>query len=106
MRTGLAIAPCTWGSATSRSIASPRHPSFALDPFRRGVDLLLGHTRTDPCPVAANLSYLAVGGAGPGPLFYFEDGRWLKLVVLSPKRGGPSQLPGWTRVNTAVTVSV
>ena len=47
------------------------------DPFRSGVDIFLGRTRTDLCPVAAMLSYLTVRGAGPGPLFSFADGRWL-----------------------------
>lgn len=41
------------------------------------VDLFLSRTQADLCPVAANLSYLAVRGARSGPLFYFEDGCWL-----------------------------
>ena len=45
------------------------------DPFRLGVDLFLGRTRTDLCPVAAILSYLVARGAGPGPFFRFTDGR-------------------------------
>ena len=47
------------------------------DPFRRGVQLYVGRTGTDLCPVAAVLSYLVVRGTGPGPLFKFEDGRHL-----------------------------
>ena len=47
------------------------------DPFRRGVDLFVGRTGLDLCPVAALLSYLSVRGSQPGPLFLFEDGRFL-----------------------------
>ena len=47
------------------------------DPFRRGVQLFIGRTRTDLCPVAAMLSYLDVRGPGPGPLFKFVDGAGL-----------------------------
>ena len=47
------------------------------DPFRRGVQLFIGRTRTDLCSVAAMLSYLDVRGPGPGPLFKFVDGTGL-----------------------------
>ena len=47
------------------------------DPFRRGVNLFVGRTGLDLCPVAALLSYLSVRGSQPGPLFLFEDGRFL-----------------------------
>ena len=47
------------------------------DPFRKGVDLFLGRTGSDICPVAALLSYLACRGPRPGPLFIFADGRLL-----------------------------
>ena len=44
------------------------------DPFRRGVDLFVGRTSLDLCPVAALRGYLSVRGSQPGPL---EDGRFL-----------------------------
>ena len=47
------------------------------DPFRRGVDLWVGRTGTDLCPVAAVLDYMKVRGPRPGPLFVFTDGRVL-----------------------------
>ena len=43
------------------------------DPFRKGVDLFIGRTGTNLCPVAALLDYLSVRGSGPGPLFIFTD---------------------------------
>lgn len=54
------------------------------DPFRKGIDLYMGKTSTDLCPVSALLNYLVVRGKGEGPLFKFKDGRFLtrqRLVV-------------------------
>ena len=47
------------------------------DPFRQGVNLFLGKTSTDLCPVAALLNYLVVRGSEPGSLFHFKDGQVL-----------------------------
>lgn len=54
------------------------------DPFRHGVDVFLGRTRADLCPVSALLAYIAVRPAVRGPLFVFGDGSFLsrdKLVT-------------------------
>ena len=45
------------------------------DPFRRGVEVVLGRTKTILCPVAALLAYLVIRSNGPGFLFLFTDGR-------------------------------
>ena len=45
--------------------------------FRRGIDMFMGRTGNDLCPVAALLAYLADRGAKKGPLFMFVDGRFL-----------------------------
>ena len=47
------------------------------DPFRRGVDLFMGKTGTDLCPVKAMLQYLVVRGTQREALFRFQDGRLL-----------------------------
>lgn len=47
------------------------------DPFRQGVDIFVGKTSNDLCPVAAVLAYLARRGNAKGFLFRFEDGRLL-----------------------------
>ena len=47
------------------------------DPFRQGVQLHLGKTGLEICPINAIVPYLAVRGASPGPLFMFEDGSFL-----------------------------
>lgn len=100
----LGFSNITVDSLTSPSFIRVTIKQSKRDPFRRGVDLFLGRTQTDLCPVAAILSYLAVRGAGPCPLFYFEDGRWLTRSRFVTQV--PSQLLGWTRVNTTVTVFV
>ena len=43
------------------------------DPFRKGVQIFLGHL----CPVAALLAYVAIRGKQPGPLFCFASGAYL-----------------------------
>ena len=47
------------------------------DPFRRGINLFLGRTSSDLCPVMALLNYLVVRGPREGSLFMFSDGRLL-----------------------------
>lgn len=44
-------------------------------PFRKWVDIVIGRAEGPLCPVAAILAYMALRGAGPGPLFGFKDGR-------------------------------
>ena len=45
------------------------------DPFRQGVDIFVGRTGNELCPVAATLAYMVQRGPGPGPLFKFQDGK-------------------------------
>ena len=45
------------------------------DPFRKGVDIFVGRTGDDICPISAMLAYLAIRGLGPGPLFRFASGK-------------------------------
>ena len=47
------------------------------DPFRRGVDVFLGRTGVDLCPVAALLASVAVRPHFRGPLFMFQEGTYL-----------------------------
>ena len=54
------------------------------DPFRQGIELFIGRTGSDICPVKALLNYLVVRGPAEGPLFSFPDGTYLtrqRLVV-------------------------
>ncbi len=43
------------------------------DPFRKGVNIFLGHTGNRLCPVAALAAYLAIRGQTLGPLFHFAE---------------------------------
>ena len=47
------------------------------DPFREGVSVYLGRTKSDLCPVSAILFYMVRRGTAPGPFFRFSDGRCL-----------------------------
>ena len=63
------------------AIDDPGHPTIMqvrikaskADPFRKGIDVYIGRTYNDICPVAAMLAYLAIRGAKSGPLFHFQD---------------------------------
>ena len=57
------------------SILSIHLKASKTDRFRKGVDVFVGRTEQELCPVSAVLAYMAVRGAKPGPLFQFKDGR-------------------------------
>lgn len=79
-------------------INSPRIVKLRLkasktDPFRKGVEIVLGRTQNALCPVSALLSYLALRGSRPGFLFLFADGRPLtKSRFIQQIREALSQL--------------
>ena len=50
------------------------------DPFRKGVAIYIGRTDDGLCPVAATLSYMIQRGSSQGPLFVFENGKYLTRV--------------------------
>ena len=73
------------------SVDSMSQPSFIrvrlkqskTDPFKTGVNVIVGRTNGPLCPVAAILSYMAKKGPEPGPLFQFADSwplTWPRLV--------------------------
>ena len=47
------------------------------DPFHQGVDIFIGRTDNELCPVAAMLAFLAKRGQQEGMLFRFKDGKLL-----------------------------
>ena len=70
------------GDLTVDQVAAPTIIRVSIkqsktDPFQRGVDLFLGKSGSDLCPVSAILNYLIVRGVAPGPLFVYRDGRFL-----------------------------
>ena len=64
-------------SHASPSYLAIRIKASKTDPFRQGVTIYLGRTNYKLCPVASVLSYLVKRGRTPGPLFIFDDGRYL-----------------------------
>lgn len=55
------------------------------DPFRQGVEIFLGSSKGDICPVRALLDYLNVRLPTPGTLFMFESGAPLTRPTLVSK---------------------
>ena len=55
-------------------ILKVRIKASKTDPFRVGVDIFIGRTQCILCPVSAILTYMALRGSAPGPLFKFVDG--------------------------------
>ena len=57
------------------SVMEVRIKASKTDPFRKGVNLYLGRTHNDLCPIVAMLAYLARRGGEDGPLFRFRNGQ-------------------------------
>ena len=63
------------------------------DPFRKGIDIVLGTTGDELCPVSALFNFLKMRGGAPGPLFVFKDGHPLtRPVFVSRVRAALSSL--------------
>ena len=78
----LSISDVALDSPTSPKTVILRIKASKTDPFRAGVNLYLGKTDSDLCPVAALLAYIHSRGTDAGPLFRFEDGTPLTRVAL------------------------
>ena len=90
LRSGEVVVPSDTGFDASQHLSfadvavdSQERPSYLkvkikqskTDPFRKGVEIIIGRTGGPLCPVAAVLAYMARRGPGSGPLFRFCDGR-------------------------------
>ena len=62
-------------NVTNPSIMQVCIKSSQTDPFRKGVDLYVGCTNTDLCPISAMMAYLSCRGGDDGPLFHFLNGK-------------------------------
>ena len=67
----------TIDSRTSPTVIQVTIKQSKTDPFRVGCKLCLGKTGTHICPIDAILPYLALRGAGYGPLFIKDNGVYL-----------------------------
>ena len=66
------------------------------DPFRKGVQVVIGSMGDELCPVNTLMAYLAVRGFSPGPLFRFGAGRPLTRSAFVMKVKAALQLLGPT----------
>ena len=57
------------------TVMEVRIKASKTDPFRKGVNLYIGRTNNDLCPIAAMMAYLAIRGDSEGPLFRFRSGQ-------------------------------
>ena len=71
----LALSDIALDHPSKPSTVRVRIKASKTDPFRRGVDIFLGRTGADLCPVSSLLSYLCERGSSEGPLFVFTDGK-------------------------------
>ena len=72
----------SYGDVRTDSLVNPSYITVAIkasktDPFRKGVTVHIGATKSQLCPVAAVLAYMVQRGSQAGPFFLFEDGRRL-----------------------------
>ena len=58
----------------SQSLLRLRLKQSKTDPFRKGVDVHVGKTAAEVCPVTAMLAYQARRGPDTGPLLLYENG--------------------------------
>ena len=72
----LAYADARINSNSPPQMLEVRIKASKTDPFRKGV----GRTDDRLCPVAATLSYMIQRGSSRGPLFVFENGKYLTRV--------------------------
>ena len=69
----------SWGDV---SVDSAEHPKCAkihlkrskCDPMGKGVDVYLGGSGDEVCPIAALVEYVASRGSAPGPFFMLAEG--------------------------------
>ena len=90
----LSMSDVSVDSSANPQIVTLRVKSSKTDPFRQGVNVCLGRTDNDLCPVAALLGYVARRGTAPGPLFRFEDESPLTRDALVRELRSALQLAG------------
>ena len=64
-------------SRTTPSYLVVKLKASKTDPFRQGVQIYLGRTDGELCPIGAILNYMVKRGAGDGSFFSFGHGRLL-----------------------------
>lgn len=80
--THLSLADIALDSHSAPTLLRVHIKSSKTDPFRKGVDLFLGRTVSQICPVKAMTAFLLERGPAPGPLFTLQDGSTLSRARL------------------------
>ena len=70
----LGLEDVTADSQTNPTMVQLTLKKSKTDPFRQGVNIVLGATCNDLCPVQALFAYLRMRGGAPGALLIHEDG--------------------------------
>jgi len=73
----LSYADIAVGRVSSPTMLRCHLKQSKTDRFHQGIDIFVGRTDNQLCPVAAMMAYLAARGASPGPLLIFKNGRVL-----------------------------
>ena len=71
-----------YGDVRLDNVFNPRFLKVTIkasktDPFCRGVQIYLGRTESDLCPVAATLNYMVQKGNDSGPFFRYSRSKFL-----------------------------
>lgn len=81
----LSLSDIALDSPTDTKIIQMHLKCSKTDPFRQGVSIHIGITGQALCPVSALLTFLAIRGNRPGPLFHFQDGSSLTKSKFTSK---------------------
>ena len=87
----LSLSDLALDSHTAPTTISLRIKQSKTDPFRVGVNIFLGATRSDVCPVQAKIQYLAVRPSEPGPLFITGAEAPLTRALMVKERCNPEE---------------
>lgn len=83
--THLMVADIAVDSLQAPSMVQLHLKRSKTDQLGRGVNVVVGRTDDDLCPVAGTLAYLAVRGTSEGPLFLCKDGKPLTKCLFIEK---------------------
>ena len=81
-RAHLSLLDIAFDSYTVLKVVCIHLKKSKTEPFRRGIDIYVGATGSDVCPVSALLQYIGVRSSTAGPLFIFHSGQFLTRSLL------------------------
>ena len=93
-RAHLSLLDIAFDSYTDPKVVYLHLKKSKTDPFRQGIDIYVGATGSDVCPVNALLQYIGVRSNTAGPLFIFHNGQFLTKPLLVSHRQRALQQAG------------